>query len=141
MAKEGRLFSHTLLLGSVTALTKMLSFFLLPLYTAALTPAEFGTADILVSTAVLLLPLVSLHAPEAVFRFRAAGERGALGIGVLLLALGCGVFALFLPLFGFSAVLKPYLGLLYLYVVASLLRYVRTAPLCCTLYSSFFVRC
>lgn len=122
MEKEGKLFSNTLLLGLSTALCKTVSFLLLPLYTAALSPAEFGTADIFINTAVLLLPLVSLYAPEAVFRFRAGGERGAFGVGLLFLGVGLAAFALLLPLFGFSRILKPYIGLLFAYVSASVLR-------------------
>ncbi len=120
--KQGGLFSNTLLLGAASAITKTLSFFLLPLYTSVLSPAEFGMADILVSTAVLLLPLASLYAPEAVFRFYTAGERGAIRCGLLLLGIGNCTFALLLPLLGFSVLLRPYLGLLYLYVFCSILR-------------------
>ena len=66
MQAEKKLMRHTLLLGGATALSKIAVFFLMPLYTAYLTPADFGTVDIIVSTAVLLIPLVSLNAPEAV---------------------------------------------------------------------------
>ncbi len=122
MEKEGKLFSHTLLLGAASVISKAITFFMLPLYTAALSPAEFGVADILVSTAVLLLPIVSLHAPEAVFRFRAGGERGAARTGSVFLLSGLFVFALCLPLLGLSEILRPYLWLLYFYVAASIAR-------------------
>ncbi len=119
MSGEGKLFSNTVLLGISSALSKAISFLMLPLYTAALTPAQFGVADVLVSTAVLLLPLVSLHAPQAVFRFRAGGARGAISVGELFLAIGIGLFALCLPLVALSGQLRPYLWLLFAYVVAS----------------------
>lgn len=122
MEKEGKLFSNTLLLAFASMLSKTITFFMLPLYTAAMDPAEFGVADILVSTAVLLLPIVSLHAPETVFRFRMNGERGALATGGTFLALGLLLFALCVPLLSLSAVLRPYRLLLYLYVAASLCR-------------------
>ncbi len=122
MQREGRLFSNTVLLGITSAISKAITFLMLPLYTAALTPAEFGVADILVSTAVLLLPVVSLHAPEAVFRFRAGGECGALSLGSVVLLTGLGIFAALLPLAGLLARLRPYLFLLYAYVAASVLR-------------------
>ncbi|MBQ3483683.1 MAG: oligosaccharide flippase family protein [Clostridia bacterium] len=121
MAKEGKLLKHTVLIGASSALCKAVSFFLLPLYTATLSPAEFGASDILVSTAVLLLPLVSCNAPEAVFRF-GAGEHapsGVLAAGARCVGIGLFVFLLFLPLFGFSQVLRPYLLYLYLYVAAA----------------------
>lgn len=122
MEREGRLFSHTLLLGVASVISKAITFFMLPFYTAALSPSEFGVADIIVSTAVLLLPIVSLYAPEAVFRFRADGEGRASSVGGLFLLVGLGIFAVCLPLLGLSSLLRPYLLLLYLYVAASLLR-------------------
>ena len=121
MAKEGRLLKNTAMLGLSSALCKAVSFFLLPLYTACLAPAEFGVSDILVSTAVLLLPLVSCNAPDAVFRF-AAGEdapRGVFRFGVLCTVTGLFVFALVLPILGLFPVFRPYLLYLYLYVAAS----------------------
>lgn len=120
MEKEGKLFSNTLLLSFASMLSKTITFFMLPLYTAAMDPAQFGVADIFVSTAVLLLPIVSLHAPEAVFRFRVGGEDGALGAGVAALLLGLAAFALCVPLLSLSTVLHPYVWLLYLYIAASL---------------------
>ncbi len=122
MEKEGKLFSNTLLLSFASMVSKTITFFMLPLYTAAMDPAQFGVADILVSTAVLLLPIVSLHAPEAVFRFRIKGEDGALGAGAAALLVGLGAFALCVPLLSLSNVLRPYIWLLYVYIVASLFR-------------------
>lgn len=122
MEKEGKLFSNTLLLSFASMLSKTITFLMLPLYTAAMDPAEFGVADILVSTAVLLLPIVSLHAPEAVFRFRVKGEQGTLWAGMTALFLGLCAFALCLPFLALSSVLRPYVWLLYFYVAASLCR-------------------
>lgn len=122
MEKEGKLFSNTLLLAFASMLSKTITFFMLPLYTAAMDPAAFGVADILVSTAVLLLPIVSLHAPETMFRFRMNGERGALFTGGLFLLIGLLAFGACVPLLSFSAVLRPYRLVLYLYVAASLCR-------------------
>ena len=123
MAREGKLLRHTCLLGVSSALCKAVSFFLLPLYTATLTPAEFGASDILVSTAVLLLPLVSCNAPEAVFRF-AVGDRAPSGVfrtGARCAVTGLALFLLLLPVLGLSARLRPYLLYLYLYVAAATL--------------------
>ena len=77
MRTKETLLSRSLLLGAATGISKVAVFLLMPLYTAYLTPAAFGAADIIAGTAVLLLPFVSFNAPEAVFRFRAGGDRGA----------------------------------------------------------------
>ncbi len=122
MAREGKLFSNTLLLGVSAAVGKALSLFLLPFFTAALTPAEFGVCEILVSTALLLTPLFSMYAPQATFRFFAQGERGAVRVGALMLGVGVTLFTLLSPLLGRIAVLQPYRVILYVFVLASLAR-------------------
>ena len=124
MQAEKKLMRHTLLLGGSTALSKIAVFFLMPIYTAFLTPADFGVVDIVVSTAVLLIPLVSLNASEAVFRFCAGGEEesAVFSSGFLMTLMGTLLFLLCAPLFRFSSVLFPYRYLLYPYVIASVAR-------------------
>ncbi len=122
MEKGKRLFSGTLLLGVSAALSKLLSLCLLPFFTANLSPEAFGITEIFISTAVLLVPLFSLYAPHATFRFLAVGERGAVRAGATLLAAGLALLFCFIPLFGHFESLRPYRYLLYFYVCASLLR-------------------
>lgn len=119
MGNEQKIFKDTVILGLSSVISKGVSFFLMPLYTACLSPAEFGTADVLLSTAVLLLPIVSLNAPEAVFRFVAGGRDRAESIGAGLFSVlpGMFIFLLALPFFGRSALFAPYLFLFFLYVV------------------------
>lgn len=121
MAREGRLFLHTVWLGGSAAACKLLSLLLLPLFTRMLTPAELGMIEIFVSTAVLLLPLATLYAPQAAFRFSMRGEHGVdlagakLEIFGLLLTLA---LLFLLPLKEMSAFYKWYL---FFYVAASAL--------------------
>lgn len=49
--------------------TKLLSFLLVPLYTAVLSTSDYGTYDIVVTTISLLLPIVTLDITDAVVRF------------------------------------------------------------------------
>ncbi len=121
--KEGRLWSHALAVGVGSVLSKLTVFLLLPLYTACLSPAAFGTVDVLINTAALIVPIVSLNAPETVFRFVAGGksEGEVLAVGRLLLLLGTGVLLLLLPILSLIGALRPYLFLLVLYVVAAVL--------------------
>lgn len=67
--KLKRLFSDTLVFAAGNVLAKLVLFLLLPLYTSAMTADEYGTAELICSTAELLLPLVTLCLHEAVFRF------------------------------------------------------------------------
>lgn len=124
MKRSVGLLSNTVRLGFAAAFSKLLSFLLLPLYTAYLSPADFGIAEILVSTAVLLIPLTSLCAPEACFRFVAGGEnrRATVTAGVLLLFTGGALLLLLLPLACRAyPVLSPYRLYLFFYVIAAVL--------------------
>lgn len=49
--------------------TKLLSFFLVPLYTNVLSTSEYGTYDLFNTTISLLVPLLTLDIQEAVLRF------------------------------------------------------------------------
>lgn len=60
--------------------TKLLSFFLVPLYTSVLTTAEYGTYDLFNTTVGVLLPIFTLNVQEGVMRFALDKDydRGAL---------------------------------------------------------------
>ncbi|WP_270529863.1 lipopolysaccharide biosynthesis protein [Limosilactobacillus vaginalis] len=49
--------------------TKLLSFFLVPLYTSVLTTTQYGTYDLLNTTIGILIPILTLNIMEAVVRF------------------------------------------------------------------------
>ena len=49
--------------------TKLLSFFLVPLYTSILTTADYGTYDLFNTTVGVLLPILTLNVQEGVIRF------------------------------------------------------------------------
>ena len=49
--------------------TKLLSFFLVPLYTNVLTTTEYGTYDLFHTTISMLVPILTLNIQESVLRF------------------------------------------------------------------------
>lgn len=49
--------------------SKMISFLMLPLYTALLTTSDYGTVELLQSTAQLLMPILLLSIQDAMLRF------------------------------------------------------------------------
>lgn len=63
------LFKNIGLLTLSNFATKLLSFFLVPLYTNILTTTEYGTYDLFNSTIGVLLPILTLNIQEAVLRF------------------------------------------------------------------------
>lgn len=68
-SKEKKLIKNTGILAVGSFCSKILSFFLLPLYTNVLTTEDFGTIDVLQTIASFLIPFISLEINTAVFRF------------------------------------------------------------------------
>lgn len=70
--KKGRyknLFSNMMIFTIGNLCSKLLVFLLVPFYTNVLTTSEYGIADGMQATLLLLVPLLSLNAGEAVLRF------------------------------------------------------------------------
>lgn len=61
-----------LFLGKIS--TQFVSFLLLPLYTAKLSTAEYGTLDLYTTIASILIPILTLQIEQAVFRFLITNE-------------------------------------------------------------------
>jgi O-antigen/teichoic acid export membrane protein len=73
MSKDGSMLKRvgmaTLNYGVGSILPKVIGFFLIPLYTAFLTPADYGIVDIVSTLAAFLMILMRLGLPGAVTRF------------------------------------------------------------------------
>lgn len=69
MEREKKLLKNTAIYFIGTFASKGLSFVLLPIYTAYLSTEEYGTADLVINTASLLLPIFALQIVEAAFRY------------------------------------------------------------------------
>lgn len=63
------LFKNIGLLTLSSFATKLLSFFLVPLYTNILTTTEYGTYDLFSTTVGILVPILTMNIQEAVMRF------------------------------------------------------------------------
>ena len=68
-SKYKDLAHNTAIFAVSSILSKILLALLLPLYTHVLTPAEFGTAEIITTISSLIVPLCSLSISESVYRF------------------------------------------------------------------------
>lgn len=69
MNRYKKLVSNSIIFTIGNFGSKIISFILVPLYTFYLSTSEFGTADLVMTTATMLLPLVSLSISQAVLRF------------------------------------------------------------------------
>lgn len=68
-SKYELLINNTLLISIGTFGSKILTFLMTRFYTEALTPSDYGEADLIIQTANLLIPLVSAGIADGVFRF------------------------------------------------------------------------
>ena len=65
MNKYKKLLSNSLVFTIGNLGSKLLVFLLVPLYTYAMTPQEYGMADLYQTTANLLLPLITMNVFDA----------------------------------------------------------------------------
>ena len=73
---------------------RTISFFMVPLYTHCLTAGEYGTIDLISTTVLLLLPILTLQVQDAVLRFALDKEQDparVYSVGLRIVAVGCGV--------------------------------------------------
>ena len=63
------LASNTAIFAIGNILVKLISFFLMPLYTSVLTTSQYGVAELLNNTIEIVLPLATLCIVEALYRF------------------------------------------------------------------------
>ena len=69
MSRQTDLAKNTAILTVGKVCTQCISFFLLPLYTAILSAEDYGTFDLFVTYATLLLPLINWQLDQGLFRF------------------------------------------------------------------------
>ena len=69
MNETKRLLKNTGIIAIGNLSAKVVSFFLLPLYTAILTTEEYGTIDYIITLSAFSVPFISFLMDEAIFRF------------------------------------------------------------------------
>lgn len=68
MSRESNLAKNTIIITIGKVCTQLVSFFLLPLYTAILSTEDYGIVDLLNTLVALLLPIFTLQIDQALFR-------------------------------------------------------------------------
>lgn len=120
MNRYKKLFSNTVILGFGTFGSKLLVFLLMPLYTAYLTTEQYGTAELITTTANLLIPIACVGITNAVFRFcaeKGSDQKAVFSSSIALLLIGLFAFAALSPLLLLIDYFTSYLWLIVLYVV------------------------
>lgn len=117
MNKYQKLAGNTLIFAIGSFGMKFLSFILVRLYTAFMSKAEYGTAELLVQTVNMLYPIVTLSMADAVIRFgmdKGYDKRQVYTSAVVSCVIGLGALALISPVFNLLDIFfKGYGFLLY----------------------------
>lgn len=69
MSNKKELIKNTLIIAFGRISTQLITFLLLPLYTAYLTTSDFGTVDLIITYIALLAPVLTIQLEMAAFRF------------------------------------------------------------------------
>ena len=117
-----RLLKNIGMLLAGNFVTKILSFFMVPFYTSILTTSDYGTADLINNTVLLVLPLFSLLMDEAVMRFtldRTTDRKQIFTIAMTISTIGFLGALCISPLVLLSETIRPYYIFVVMYYVIS----------------------
>ena len=123
--KYKHLVKNTFIFAIGTFSSKILVFVLMPIYTRTLTTEQYGIVDLVVQTANLLFPLVTLGMTNAIIRFgvdRSYRKNDVFTAGLLATLLGFAAFLCFSPLLGFIQGIGDHIWLLIIYVFTSCIK-------------------
>lgn len=123
--KYKNLAKNTFIFAIGTFSSKILVFVLMPIYTRTLTTEQYGVVDLVVQTANLLFPLVTLGMTNSIIRFgvdRNYRKNDVFTVGLLSMLLGFVVFLCFSPLLGMIEGVGDHIWLLIVYVFTSCLK-------------------
>lgn len=114
MNKYKKLGQNIILLTLGNVGSKLITFFLVPLYTSALTTEQYGTTDLIFTLYNLLIPVVTVEVYFALMRFSLEkdADHSQLFTGsVCISAIGILILILCRPIFVSYAVIAPYFWL------------------------------
>lgn len=121
------LFLNTLIFALGSFGSKLLVIILVPLYTKALSPDEYGTVDLIAQTANILIPIFTLAISEAALRFgldakSISDRKKVYSVCLRVLAIGLIIMAAVFPVLAKFDYLDGYELVLYIYIWTSSLR-------------------
>lgn len=125
MQKEQRgkyLLKNTIIFAIGNFGTKLIAFFLVPLYTNILTTSEYGTVDLIYTIGVVLVPVLTLNIGEAVLRFaldKNANQEKIMSTGLSLLLFSIALSGVLIPILSFLGVVRDYVIYIFLYTMTS----------------------
>ncbi len=122
--KYSRLLKDTLIFAIGGFGSKLILFFLVPLYTNYLTQADYGISDLVFTFSQLLIPVFSLTIYNAVLRFgisKSEQKENVLVAGFFIFGIGSALCLAITPIFSLYAPLSEWKWYLTTYVTLSIL--------------------
>ena len=122
--KYKRLVTDTIVFALGNLGSKVILFFMVPLYTNYMTTEEYGTSDLVFTVAQLLVPFVSLVIFDAVLRFglaKNANKKNVLKSSFLVVLIGSIVTIVVTPAFRLYGPLSDWRWYLCIYVILTMI--------------------
>lgn len=115
------LLKNTLIFSIGNFGSKLITFFLVPLYTNVLTTVEYGTVDLMTVLTTVVVPIITLNISESVMRFSMDNDikkEKILSIGLLISIIASIISVLSIPIFNAFTVTSDYSIFLSLYILS-----------------------
>lgn len=122
MNRKKYLAKNTALFAINNIGTRLITFFLVPVYTAALTTNDFGVADLVSTVATVLVPILTLNIGEAVLRFSLdedANLNEIMSVGILIAFVSSIISLLVIPVSWHISLISGYGVIISLYCIMS----------------------
>lgn len=122
--KHKRLIKDTIIFAIGNIGSKIILFFLVPLYTNVLSTEEYGIADLVFTVSQFLIPFVSLVIFDAVIRFGLSKKekpKDVLVTSFIVLGMGALATVILTPIFRLYAPLSPWRWYLCVYVILTMI--------------------
>ena len=114
------LIKNTLVFAIGNFGTKFISFFLVPLYTHALNTEQYGTADLVYTIGMVLVPVLTLNVGDAIMRFsldKDADHNRIMSIGLISLLFATLISTLIFPICSLFPQTHNYSVYIFLYTI------------------------
>lgn len=101
--------------------SKLITFFLIPLYTNVLSTSEYGVVDLITTVGTVAVPLLTLNICESVMRFaldKDADKKQITQIGTYILLMGAIVGLIIFPISNCFNKISTYSVFVYMYVIS-----------------------
>ena len=115
------LIKNTLLFTLGNLGSKLITFFLIPLYTNTLSTTQYGTIDLVATVSTVAIPILTINICESVMRFaldKDADQKQITQIGTYIFLCACLFGLLIIPICTLFNQISSYAGLTYFYVIS-----------------------